>query len=120
MENNYDNNRDDRDDRNKRDNNKKPKNTSLIVFVIIAAIVTFVAITLLNSLFQNATYKEITYNQFLEMIDEGKVESVSLENDRILIYPTDDATEESNLTGMEYTYYTGYVGDDSLVSSGFT
>lgn len=116
MENNYDNNRDDRDDRNKRDNNKKPKNTSLIVFVIIAAIVTFVAITLLNSLFQNATYKEITYNQFLEMIDEGKVESVSLENDRILIYPTDDATEESNLTGMEYTYYTGYVGDDSLVS----
>ncbi len=114
MANNYDNNRDDRNKDNN-DNNKKPKNTSLIIFVIIAAVVTFIAITLLNSLFQSATYKEVTYNEFLQMIDDGQVESVSLEKDRILIYPTDDVAKESNLTGIKYTYYTGYVSDESLV-----
>ena len=58
------NNNNNRNDRNG-NNNKKPKNVNLIVFIIIAAVITFIGITMLNSLLRNATYKEISYNEFI-------------------------------------------------------
>ena len=108
------NNNNNRNDRNG-NNNKKPKNVNLIVFIIIAAVITFIGITMLNSLLRNATYKEISYNEFIEMVNNDEVESVSLEQDRILITPTESAQESNGVNKFGYTYYTGYVNDDSLV-----
>ena len=108
------NNNNNRNDRNG-NNNKKPKNVNLIVFIIIAAVITFIGITMLNSLLRNATYKEISYNEFIEMVNNDEVESVSLEQDRILITPTESAQESNGVNKLGYTYYTGYVNDDSLV-----
>ena len=65
---------------------------------------------------KNATYKEISYNQFIEMVNNDQVKKVALEQDRILITPTDDAQENNGVNKLGYTYYTGYVNDDSLVS----
>lgn len=79
-------------------NNKKPKNTSLIVFIIIAAVITFIGITMLNNLVKNATYKEITYNEFIEMVNNDEVKSVALEQDRILITPVDSAGDTRKRT----------------------
>ena len=110
------NNNNNRDNRNGNNNNKKPKNVNLIVFVIIAAVITFICITMLNSMLKNATYKEISYNQFIEMVNNDQVKKVALEQDRILITPTDDAQENNGVNKLGYTYYTGYVNDDSLVS----
>ncbi len=110
------NNNNNRDNRNGNNNNKKPKNVNLIVFVIIAAVITFIGITMLNSMLRNATYKEISYNQFIEMVNNDQVKKVALEQDRILITPTDDAQENNGVNKLGYTYYTGYVNDDSLVS----
>ena len=110
------NNNNNRDNRNGNNNNKKPKNVNLIVFVIIAAVITFIGITMLNSMLKNATYKEISYNQFIEMVNNDRVKKVALEQDRILITPTDDAQENNGVNKLGYTYYTGYVNDDSLVS----
>ena len=110
------NNNNNRDNRNGNNNNKKPKNVNLIVFVIIAAVITFIGITMLNSMLKNATYKEISYNQFIEMVNNDQVKKVALEQDRILITPTDDAQENNGVNKLGYTYYTGYVNDDSLVS----
>lgn len=114
MDNNYGNgNNQNRNNGN--NNNKKPK-TNTIIFVIVAAIITFIGVTMLNSMFRNATFKEITYNEFLQMIDDDKVEKVQLDSDRILITPTEDTETENSLTGVNYTYYTGYVGDEDLIS----
>ena len=110
------NNNNNRDNRNGNNNNKKPRNVNLIVFVIIAAVITFIGITMLNSMLKNATYKEISYNQFIEMVNNDQVKKVALEQDRILITPTDDAQENNGVNKLGYTYYTGYVNDDSLVS----
>ena len=38
---------------------------------------------MLNNLVKNATYKEITYNEFIEMVNNDEVKSVALEQDRI-------------------------------------
>lgn len=114
MDNNYENgNNQNRNNGN--NNNKKPK-TNTIIFIIIAAIITLIGVNMLNSMFRNATFKEITYNEFLQMIDDDKVEKVQLDSDRILIKPTEDMETENSLTGVKYTYYTGYVGDEDLIS----
>ena len=117
MDNNYGNGNNRNNQNNNNGNNKKPK-TSTIIIVIVAAIITFIGITMLDSMLKNATYKEVTYNEFLQMIDDDKVEQVKLESDRIVIIPKDEEkTDAKNaITGVQYTYYTGYVGDDNLVS----
>ena len=117
MDNNYGKGNNRNNQNNNNGNNKKPK-TSTIIIVIVAAIITFIGITMLDSMLKNATYKEVTYNEFLQMIDDDKVEQVKLESDRIVIIPKDEEkTDAKNaITGVQYTYYTGYVGDDNLVS----
>ncbi|MDO5402716.1 MAG: ATP-dependent zinc metalloprotease FtsH [Eubacteriales bacterium] len=117
MNNNYGNGNNHNNQNNNGNNNKKPKSSTIII-IIVAAIITFIGITMLDSMLKNATYKEVTYNEFLQMIDDDKVEQVKLESDRIVIVPTQEAQTdtEKSLTGVKYTYYTGYVGDDNLVS----
>ena len=79
-DNGYNNNDNRNNNRNNNNNNKKPKNVNLIIFIIIAAVVTFIGLTLLSNMFRNATYKEISYDQFMQMIDEDKVKKVALEH----------------------------------------
>ena len=103
--NNNDNRNNNRNNNNNNNNNKKPKNVNLIIFIIIAAVVTFIGLTLLSNMFRNATYKEISYDQFMQMIDEDKVKKVALEQDRILITPVEEE-KQSGIAGDSYTYYT--------------
>ena len=92
-------------------NDKKPKNMNTIIIILIAGVITFIAITMLNSMIKDATYKEITYSEFLQMIDEDKVSEVKFDSDRILIRPS-DSQKDSN--GFSYTYYTGYIKDKDI------
>ena len=92
-------------------NDKKPKNMNTIIIILIAGVITFIAITMLNSMIKDATYKEITYSEFLQMIDEDKVSEVKFDSDRILIQPS-DSQKDSN--GFSYTYYTGYIKDNDI------
>ena len=92
-------------------NDKKPKNMNTIIIILIAGVITFIAITMLNRMIKDATYKEITYSEFLQMIDEDKVSEVKFDSDRILIQPS-DSQKDSN--GFSYTYYTGYIKDKDI------
>ena len=92
-------------------NDKKPKNMNTIIIILIAGVITFIAITMLNSMIKDATYKEVTYSEFLQMIDEDKVSEVKFDSDRILIQPS-DSQKDSN--GFSYTYYTGYIKDKDI------
>ena len=92
-------------------NDKKPKNMNTIIIILIAGVISFIAITMLNSMIKDATYKEITYSEFLQMIDEDKVSEVKFDSDRILILPS-DSQKDSN--GFSYTYYTGYIKDKDI------
>ena len=96
---------------NSNKNDKKPKNMNTIIIILIAGVITFIAITMLNSMIKDATYKEITYSEFLQMIDEDKVSEVKFDSDRILIQPS-DSQKDSN--GFSYTYYTGYIKDKDI------
>ena len=56
---------------------------------------------------------EITYNQFLKMVDDGKVAEVKIDDDRIEITPK---TSVSGEMGPLVTYYTGKVEDDDTLT----
>ena len=91
--------------------NRGPKFNQTIVILIIAALITFIGISWLNSMVKDATYKEVTYDEFLDMIDDGEIAKVSFESDRILIEPV----KQNNSMGVKYTYYTGYLNDDEII-----
>ena len=91
-----------------KDNNKNNKQG--FSFVIL--------ITMLTALLEFAMYQfqgvdsdqEITYNKFLKMIDEKKVEKVEIKSDRILITAKKESGDKVNKE-----YYTGRMNDDQLV-----
>lgn len=108
------NNRNGQNNNNNNNNNKKPKNFSAIIFLIIAGVVTFLGITVLNSMLRSATYKEISYSEFITMVNEGKIEKVKFDSDRIVITPAEENSDSDKKEVIRYTYYTGYVNDEEL------
>lgn len=94
----------------------KRKGFFMRIGVTILTFLLFVgAYVLISDYISTKKNKEITYNEFLKMIDEGTIESVELQPDydRIVIKPKKEAIPEGTL--LE-TYYTGMVEDDQLIS----
>ena len=111
MDNNYGNNK-----QNNNNNQKKPKNINTMIVVIVAALLTFAGITMLNGMIRNATYKEISYDEFIDKVKAGEIEEVQLQSDRILIKPKSEGSQNT-LTSVSYTYYTGYAADQNLAQT---
>lgn len=98
-------------DNNNNDNKKKDNgNKSNYIFTIVAVLCAFLMFSFVSKQFRDSTNKEIDYNQFIDMLDAGEVESVTIKSDRINIKPK----EESN-TIYPITYYTAKVSDLTLV-----
>ena len=99
-------------------NGNDPRRQSLIMLVI-AALVTLLCISMFMRMFTDASNQEITYNAFIDMVENEEVESVTVESDRITIYPK--AQETSSPFAFAYglgtmTYYTGKMEDDDTLT----
>ena len=55
-----------------------PRKQSLII-MLVAAVLSLFFITYLTKVVTGATNREITYNEFIKLVDEGSVESVKIE-----------------------------------------
>ena len=92
------------------------KNHSTIMIFMIVTLVTLVLMSFFNNMVKDTTSQEITYNQFLEMVDKGQVKKVIFEDDKLTIIPK---VQPFVSNGVEISYYTGYAGrmdDPELVS----
>ena len=88
----------------------------MIIGMLIVLVVSVIGITLLRSLVNSARYKEISYTEFIKMVEDGNVAEVEFDSDKLVIKPIEGYVEESVWgTPVSYTYYTGYVGDDELI-----
>lgn len=89
-------------------NNKNDKNNSrsgLILCIAITLALIF-GYSMISASIDEKTNIEITYDDFLSMLDHGEIKSVVLTNSRINITPKEQ-------TGMlRKTYYTGRIGSD--------
>ena len=95
---------------NNKDGNKK-NNSKFILVCIVASFFVFFLITFLNSQIEASTKKEVSYSDFLKMLDDGMVESVKISSGTIFITP-------KKSEGVQYfpkTYYTGAMNDIALV-----
>ncbi len=100
---------------NQGDNNKGPRGPR-IAPMLIAALVVLLIVSYFTRALSSATNKEITYNEFIQMLDSHKIESVFLDNDKIVITPTEEIVTNPYMTRMTMTYVTGYVETSAQLS----
>ncbi|MCR5671233.1 MAG: ATP-dependent zinc metalloprotease FtsH [Butyrivibrio sp.] len=103
-------------------NNNSPRKQNIIL-LLVAALVTMICMTYFLRAFSENTNREITYSEFMSMVDKGEVESIVIESDRVDIYPKETKDEDKLGKGYYYwtgnttvTYYTGKAEEDSVLT----
>lgn len=101
---------------------KDPKKQSAILF-LVASLITLLLMSSFMKLLSGETEREITYNEFIQMLEDKKVDSVQISTDRILITPkTEESREPQSFLFYGYsqaplvTYYTGKIEDDDTLT----
>ena len=79
------------------------KKVRRIVFLVVAALVTTLLINQLYSMISNSHLTEVSYDEFLDMLNKGSVDSVELYADRILILSKEEALKPANQQHYSYT-----------------
>ncbi len=105
---------------NNNNNGKDPKKQSIII-MITAAVLSLLCISFFTRAVSGATTVEISYNKFMEMVDEGKVASVQIESNQINIKPVEETPDKANpnnllASAVRVTYVTGKVEDDETLT----
>ncbi len=100
---------------------KDPRKQNIIMFVI-AALISLLLVSSFVKLITGDSEKEITYNEFVQMLEEEKVDSVIIGSDRIYIEAKAEKTIQSPimyLYGMNpvASYYTGKIEDDDTLTA---
>jgi len=116
--------------------NRSPLKNPLLIFLVISVIATVILNMVMLSL--QTPKQEISYSEFLTMLDANKVDEVILQSEQIVIYEkydesqpitTPKTTEFMKMMGIDTdavieqakensrnVYYTGYIPDDRLLA----
>ncbi len=95
---------------NNNQNNKGPNREGPhIAPMLIAVLVILLIVSYFSRALTSATTREIPYTEFVSMLDEGTVESVFLDSDKIVITPKGEGLRS-------VTYVTGFVEDEEALS----
>ena len=100
---------------------KDPKKQNIIMFAI-AALISLLLVSSFVKLLTGDSEKEITYNEFITMLDEEKIESVIVGPDRVYVQPKAEKGNQSPLLYLygvnpSVTYYTGKIEDDDTLTA---
>ena len=114
MDNYPHNNNEGRDNRGGGDsgNNRNRNHSTLIVFIVVT-LVTLLIMSFVNNSIKDSTSQEITYSQFLSMLEKGQVKSVTIGSNKLTIIPK---SQPFSTQGVEVTCYTGRTDDPDLIS----
>ena len=97
---------------NSNNNNKKKNTRSGMIFCLIVAVIMLLLFSYMTKQIENSTTQEISYGQFLRLLEEKKVKTVLIQfdKDRYLIEPNEQPFGE----GYGITYYTGIISDPPI------
>ncbi|MDD6208190.1 MAG: ATP-dependent zinc metalloprotease FtsH [Clostridiales bacterium] len=95
-------------------NNRNNGNRLAYVLCLLTALMVFFLFVFMMNQMSRATSQELSYNQFIEKLENNEVKSVTITSDRLLIEMknVDKTVSGSALFGNAITYYTGYIGSD--------
>ncbi len=91
------------------ENGNRNQNWRMIIICLISALVVFVLYSYMSSLVKKSTYREISYTEFVQMVEKDQVEKVVFLTDRLEIVP------KSGSDLVKITYYTGYLAGDEAI-----
>ncbi len=95
-----------------KDNRGSGNRQSILMFVVLM-LAAFLIFGFLQKTFTEATTREISYDEFLTMLEEGKVAKVEDTYNTWKITPKEQPFGEN---GIELTYYTGKMDDPDLLA----
>ena len=115
MDNNLDNNQGGRrpdkgDPRRDQDPNRNKKNHQSILAFLICLLVTLVCFSLFTNMLQDNS-SEITYDKFIDMVNNDEVKSVTLQFDNLTIVPKKQVNPY-----QEISYYTNLTEDETALT----
>ena len=93
--------------------NRGPGNRQSILMFLVLMLAAFLVFGFLQRTFTEATTREISYDEFLTMLEEGEVAKVEDTYNTWRITPKEQPFGEN---GIELTYYTGKMDDPDLLS----
>ncbi len=95
-------------------NGQNPKKSNVLLF-LVASLITLLLMSYFMKVLTGGTEKEITYNQFINMVESGKVGNVQITPERINIYPK--VEKSNNIYGTStVSYYTGKIEEDETLT----
>ena len=100
---------DNQNNKNKNNPNNNKDNKQGFSFIILVTLITMILVMALFQFQGTGEGNEITYDEFIKMVDDGKVDEVQIQSDRIVIK---EKKEDGQKVAKEY--YTGIVNDDKL------
>jgi len=100
-----------------------PKKQSLL-FLLLACLMTLLCMSYFMKAMESATTRQIPYNTFVKMLNDGVVESVFITDDKIDIYTKKNEPEKEEeilpsffpRSEIQITYYTGKAESDDVLS----
>ncbi|MCC8163456.1 MAG: ATP-dependent zinc metalloprotease FtsH, partial [Lachnospiraceae bacterium] len=93
-----------------KNNGRMPKNTQNMMMFLVFLMVGFMLWNMVRTQYSSATTQEITYNEFLTMLEEDRVSSVEDTG-----YTWEITLKEDEDSAYSVTYYTGKMDDDDLL-----
>lgn len=92
-----------------------PRRQNVMIF-LCASLVMLIIISYFMKTVNGSTTKEISYNEFISMVNDGKIESVKIESDKIDIYPKVSKENKDNPYYTTVNYYTGKIEEDDTLT----
>ena len=74
-------------DNNKKQNQNMNSNWQTIAMLVVAALLTIMIVSWMNSAVESRQRKELSYNEFVQMVEGGKVESIRVKDAVIEVMP---------------------------------
>ena len=96
-------------------NGQNPKKQNLLI-LLIAALISLLIISYFMKAVTGVTNQEISYNEFVTMIENGQIEKVKIDSSEVIIYPKVDTPANVFYAQPVMTYYTGKIEDDDTLT----
>ena len=100
------------DNNNKQDPNMK-SNWQTITMLVVAAILTFIVVSSMNNYLNSKKRQELSYNEFVQMVEAGEVDSIKVGSTEITVIPKKGNTKYSQ--NLDY-YVVRLEGDYDFVN----
>ena len=94
-------------------NNRNNRNGQMLMIFILVSLVALFLMTMVMNRYSSMSTSEISYSDFLQMVEDGKVESVEFDSYQINITPVTDDSKNPYL--QQGTYYCGRLDDPDLL-----